>query len=345
MNRFERCRASARRVSSVGGRVIGGALAAAVLAVPAGAIAQGKAAGGDYPNRSIRIIVGFTPAGTTDILARVVGTHLSERWGQPVVIDNRPGAGGNIGAELAARANPDGYTLMMTTAGVSGINPTLYEKLSWNPKSFEAVVAVGQTPNIFVVNAGSPHRTLKELIAAARAGAGKVTFGAPGIGTTGHLSGELFNAMAGISMTFVPFKGSAMVLSDLLTASGIAIAIDNMPPYVPQIKAGKLRPLAVGTPRRSAILPDVPTVAEAGLPGYLSYAWFGLLTPRGTPRPVIDRLNGEINKLLALPETQARLAEQSIEAMGGTPEDFGRLIDSEVKRWGEVVRKSGAKAE
>ncbi|MBC7781030.1 MAG: tripartite tricarboxylate transporter substrate binding protein [Proteobacteria bacterium] len=314
-----------------------------LIATPASAQPTGK--GAEFPTRSIRVVVGFPPAGTTDILARLTGQHMSERWGQPVVIDNRPGAGGNIGAELAARANPDGYTLMMTTAGVSGINPTLYAKLAWSPASFEAVVAVGQTPNVFVVNAGSPYKSLKELTAVARSSAAKVTFGAPGIGTTGHLSGELFKTMAGVDLTFVPFKGSANVLTDLLTNSGIALAVDNLPPYVPQIKAGRLRPLAVGTPKRSSILPDVPTVAEAGLPGYLSYAWFGLVAPRGTPKPVIDRINAEVNRLLAMPETQARLAEQSIEAMGGSPADFNALIDSELKRWGEVVRKSGAKAE
>jgi tripartite-type tricarboxylate transporter receptor subunit TctC len=319
------------------------ALLPALLLLPIGAAAQTK--GGDFPQRSLRFIVGFPPAGTTDILARVVGNHLTERWGQSVIIDNRPGAGGNIGAELAARAVPDGYTMMMTTAGVSAINPTLYAKLPWNPKDFEAVVAVGQTPNIFVVNASSPHRTLKELIAAARSSPGRVAFGAPGVGTTGHLSGELFNTMAGITLNFVPFKGSALVLNDLLTGSGINLAIDNMPPYVPQIKSGKLRPLAVGTPRRSAILPDVPTVSEAGLPGYLSYAWFGLIAPRGVPRAVVERVNAETNRMLAMPEMQAKLAEQSIEAMGGSAADFQKLIDAEVQRWSEVVRKSGAKAD
>jgi tripartite-type tricarboxylate transporter receptor subunit TctC len=333
-------------------RMNAGYLAAALAAfvcAPGHGLAQAQSKGADpaadYPNRSVRFIVGFPPAGTTDILARVVAQHLGERWGQTFVIDNRPGAGGNIGAELAARANPDGYTMMMTTAGVSGINPTLYRKLSWNPKNFEAVVAVGQTPNAFVVNASSPHRTLKEFIAAARAHPGKLAFGAPGIGTTGHLSGELFKTMAGVDLTFAAFKGSAMVLSDLMTSSGIAMAIDNLPPYVPQIKSGKLRALAMGTPKRSSILPDVPTVEEAGLPGYLAYAWFGLITQRGTPRAVIEKVNAETNRLLALPGTQAKLADLSIEAMGGTPADFNRLIDDELKRWGEVVRKSGANAD
>lgn len=310
------------------------------------AMAQGQASPGDaaadFPNRSVRFIVGFPPAGTTDILARVVAQHLGDRWGQTFVIDNRPGAGGNIGAELAARANPDGYTMMMTTAGVSGINPTLYRKLSWSPKNFEAVVAVGQTPNAFVVNASAPHKTLKEFIAAARANPGKLVFGAPGIGTTGHLSGELFKTMAGVDLTFAAFKGSAMVLSDLMTSSGITIAIDNLPPYVPQIKSGKLRALAMGTPKRTSILPDVPTVEEAGLPGYLAYAWFGLVTPRGTPKAVIDKVNAETNRMLAMPATQARLADLAIDAMGGSAADFNKLIDAELKRWGEVVRKSGA---
>jgi len=312
------------------------------------AMAQTKAPGDGgavYPTRSIRIFVAFPPGGTTDILARVVGNHLGERWGQPVVIDNRPGAGGNIGTELAARASADGYTLMMTTAGISGINPTLYRKLGWSPKNFEAVVAVGQTPNVFVVNASSPYRTLAELIVAAKSSPGKLAFGAPGIGTTGHLSGELFKTMAAVDLTFAAFKGSSLVLADLMTGGGIAIAIDNLPPYVPQIRAGKLRALAVGTPRRTSVLPDVPTVEEAGLPGYLSYAWFGLVAPRGTPRAVIDRVNAETNKLLAMPQTQARLADLSIEAMGGTPGEFETLIASEIKRWGEVVRRSGASAD
>ena len=329
---------------------VSGRLALASFAIAASlsmhASAQGKAGeAADFPSRSVRIIVGFPPGGATDILARVAGQHLSERWGQTFVIDNRPGAGGNIGAELAARANADGYTMMMTTAGVSGINPTLYKKLAWSPKNFEAVVAVGQTPNVFVVNASSPHRTLKELISAAKASPGKVVFGAPGIGTTGHLSGELFKTMAGFDLTFAAFKGSAMVLSDLLTATGITIAIDNLPPYVPQIRAGKLRALAVGTPKRTSILADVPTVEEAGLPGYLSYAWFGLLTPRGTPKAVIDKVNAETNRMLAMPATQARLADLSIEPMGGSPADFNKLIDSELKRWSEVVRRSGANAD
>ena len=310
------------------------------------AMAQGQASPGDaaadFPNRSVRFIVGFPPAGTTDILARVVAQHLGDRWGQTFVIDNRPGAGGNIGAELAARANPDGYTMMMTTAGVSGINPTLYRKLSWSPKNFEAVVAVGQTPNAFVVNASAPHKTLKEFMAAARANPGKLVFGAPGIGTTGHLSGELFKTMAGVDLTFAAFKGSAMVLSDLMTSSGITIAIDNLPPYVPQIKSGKLRALAMGTPKRTSILPDVPTVEEAGLPGYLAYAWFGLITPSGTPKAVIDKVNAETNRLLAMPATQARLADLAIEPMGGSAADFNKLIADELRRWGEVVRKSGA---
>lgn len=319
---------------------------AAAALCSAQAFAQGKGGdAADFPNRSVRIIVGFPPAGTTDILARLVAQHLGERWGQTFVVDNRPGAGGNIGADLAARANPDGYTMMMTTAGISGINPTLYRKLSWSPKNFEAVVAVGQTPNVFVVNASTPYRTLKEVISAAKANPGKLAFGAPGIGTTGHLSGELFKTMASIDLTFAAFKGSAMVLTDLMTATGITIAIDNLPPYVPQIKAGKLRPLAMGTPKRSSILPDVPTVAEAGLPGYLSYAWFGLVAPRGTPKAVIDKVNTETNRMLAMPATQARLADLSIEAMGGSPGDFNTLIDSEIKRWSDVVRRSGASAD
>jgi len=329
-------------------RPVSGLVAILLLALGSSAVLaqpKGKDAAADYPNRSIRILVGFTPGGATDILARMVGQNLGERWGQTVIIDNRPGAGGNIGAEIAARALPDGYTLMMTTAGVSAINPTLYEKLPWAPKSFDAVVGVGLTPNVFVVNASSPFKSLKDLITAARAGSGKVSFGAPGIGTTGHLSGELFKVMGSLDLTFVPFKGSAVVLADLLTGTGISLAIDNMPPYVPQIKAGKLRALAVGTAKRSANLPDVPTVAEAGLPGYLSYAWFGLLAPRGTPAPVLAKINAEVNRMLVMPDTLARFSELSIEAMGGTSAEFSTLLESELKRWSEIVRKSGAKAE
>ena len=291
-----------------------------------------------YPVKPIRIVVAYTPAGATDILARVVGQKFTEAWGQPVIIDNRPGANGNIGTEYAAKATADGYTLLMVTAGTHGINPSLYRKIGFDAvKDFAPVSLVAMVPNIFVVNNAVPAKDLKEFMAYAKANPGKLNYGSPGNGSTAHLSMELFKSMTGISMTHIPYKGSAGVLADLIGGQ-IAATMDNMPPYVPQVKAGKIRALAVSPTRRSPALPEVQTVAEAGVPGYDSGAWFGLVAPANTPKDIVNKLSRETARALKLADVSARLSDLGAEPVGGTPEQFAAHIKAEIAKWAKVIK-------
>ena len=297
-----------------------------------------QAQSADYPAKPIRIVVAYTPAGATDLLARTVGQKLTDAWGQPVIIDNRPGANGNIGTEYAAKATADGYTLLMVTAGTHGINPSLYRKLGFDAvKDFAPVSLVAMVPNIFVVNNAVPAKDLKEFIAYAKANQGKLNYGSPGNGSTAHLSMELFKTMTGVQMLHIPYKGSAGVLADVIGGQIIA-TMDNMPPYVPQVKAGKIRALAVSTPRRSPAVPDVPTVAEAGVPGYDSGAWFGLVAPANTPKDIVNKLSRETARILKLPDVSARLADLGAEPVGGTPEQFAAHIKGEIAKWAKVIK-------
>ena len=292
----------------------------------------------NYPVKPIRIVVAYTPAGATDILARVVGQKFTEAWGQPVIIDNRPGANGNIGTEYAAKATADGYTLLMVTAGTHGINPSLYRKIGFDAvKDFAPVSLVAMVPNIFVVNNAVPAKDLKEFMAYAKANPGKLNYGSPGNGSTAHLSMELFKSMTGISMTHIPYKGSAGVLADLIGGQ-IAATMDNMPPYVPQVKAGKIRALAVSPTRRSPALPEVQTVAEAGVPGYDSGAWFGLVAPANTPKDIVNKLSRETARALKLADVSARLSDLGAEPVGGTPEQFAAHIKAEIAKWAKVIK-------
>ena len=292
----------------------------------------------NYPTRPIRIIVAYTPAGTTDILARAIGQKMSERWGQPVIVENRPGAAGNIGTELAAKATPDGHTLIMGTAGTHGINVSLYKKLNWHPlKDFAPVSLVAMVPNIMVVSNALPVKSVKDLIAYARANPGKLSYGSPGNGSTAHLSMELFKSMTGTSLVHIPYKGSAGVLADVMGGQ-IAVTIDNMPVYLPQVKTGKIRALAVSPAKRSAAAPEIPTIAEAGVPGYDSGAWFGLLAPAGTPRAVVELLAAETARILQLPDVSRRISELGAEPVGGTPQQFTELIKSEIAKWAKVIK-------
>jgi len=310
--------------------VLGATLLAAV------ALAHAQA----YPAKPIRIVVAYTPAGATDILARTVGQKLTEAWGQPVIIDNRPGANGNIGTEYAAKTTPDGYTLLMVTAGTHGINPSLYRKIGFDAvKDFAPVSLVAMVPNIFVVNNAAPAKDLKEFIAYAKANPGKLNYGSPGNGSTAHLSMELFKSMTGVQMQHIPYKGSAGVLADLIGGQIVA-TMDNMPPYVPQVKAGKIRALAVSPTRRSPALPDVPTVAEAGVPGYDSDAWFGLVAPAHTPKDIVNKLSRETARVLKLPDVSARLAELGAEPVGDTPEQFATHMKSEIAKWAKVIKEA-----
>lgn len=316
-------------------------LAAGVLAsVPF--VAQAQAA---FPSKALTIVVPFSAGGTTDILARVVGQYMSKDLGQPVIIDNRPGAGGNIGAQMVARAAADGYTLLMGTVGTHAINQSLYKKMPFDPiKDFQPLTRVALVPNLLVAHPSQPFKTVKELIAHAKANPGKVNFASSGSGTSIHLSAEMFNQMAGVDMQHIPYKGSAPALNDLLGGQ-TAIMFDNMPSVIGHVRAGKLRPIAVTTPQRSRALPDVPTIAESGVPGYSATSWFGLLAPAGTPAPVVARLNASILKALADAEVKKKFAEQGAEPHGEKPEQFAEFIRSETAKWGQTVKASGATAD
>jgi tripartite-type tricarboxylate transporter receptor subunit TctC len=291
-----------------------------------------------FPSKPIRIIVAYTPAGTTDILARAVGQKMSETWGQPVIVDNRPGANGNIGTEVAARAVPDGHSLVMATAGTHGINVSLYRKLNWHPvNDFVPVSLTAMVPNIMVVNNSLPVKNVREFIAHVKANPGKLSYGSPGNGSTAHLSMELFKTMTGSNIVHIPYKGSAGVLADVMGGQ-IAVTIDNMPPYVPQVRAGKIRALAVSTAKRSSALPDLPTIAEAGVQGYEAGAWFGLLAPAGTPKAIVAQLSAESARILKLPDVSKRISELGAEPVGSTPEQFAELIKTEIAKWAKVIK-------
>ncbi|HYH41223.1 MAG TPA: tripartite tricarboxylate transporter substrate binding protein, partial [Burkholderiales bacterium] len=271
------------------------------------ACAAGAEPAAGYPSRPIRIIVAYTPAGTTDILARAIGQKMTEASGQSVIVENRPGANGNIGTEIAARATPDGYTITMGTAATHSINNTLYPRLTWHAqRDFEPISLVAVVPNLLVVNNALPVKSVKDLIAYAKANPGKLTFGSPGIGATAHLSMELFKTITGTSMVHVPYKGSAGVLADV-TAGQIQLAMDNIPVYLPQARAGKIRALAVSSRERAAAAPEIPTVAEAGVPGFEALSWFGLLAPAKTPRAVVTKLATETQRILKLPDVRERI--------------------------------------
>lgn len=313
-----------------------GALTLAPLA------AQAQAA---YPNKPVTIIVPFSAGGTTDILARVVGQSMSRDLGQPVIVDNRAGAGGNIGAQAVARAAPDGYTLVMGTVGTHAINASLYAKMPFDPvRDFVPIARVAAVPNLLVAHPAQPYKNVRELVAYAKANPGKVTVANSGVGTSIHLSAELFKHMAGVDVQNVAYRGSAPALNDLV-GGHTAIMFDNMPSAIGFVRAGKLRPLAVTTANRSQALPDVPTVAEAGVPGFEATSWFGLLAPAKTPAPVVARLNASVLKALADPEVKKKLMEQGAEPLGGTPEQFAAFIGAESAKWGKVVKQSGATAQ
>ena len=304
-------------------------------------IMPGAVAAQPFPTKPIRIIVAYTPAGTTDILARVVGQKMSEGFAQPVIVDNRPGVNGNIGTELAAKATADGHTLLMVTAGTHGINPSLYRKLGFDAvKDFAPISLVANVPNILVVNNSVPVKSVKEFIAHLKAHPDKFNYGTPGNGSTGHLSMEMFKTMTGTRMQHIPYKGSAGVLADVIGGQ-ITATIDNLPPYLPQVKAGKIRGLAVSSVKRAAVLPDLPTIAESAVPGYNSGSWFGLVAPAGTPRPVIEKLALETQRVLKLPDVAERVAGLGAESVGSTPEQFAVYIKAEIAKWAKVIKEAG----
>jgi tripartite-type tricarboxylate transporter receptor subunit TctC len=294
-----------------------------------------------YPVRPVRIIVPFAPAGSTDIVARLMGQWLSERLGQQFVIENRPGAGSNIGTEVVVNAPPDGYTLLLVGAS-SAINATLYDKLNFDfLRDITPVAGVISIPFIMAVNPSFPAKTVSEFIAYARANPGKVNMASGGNGTAGHLSGELFKMMAGVNMVHVPYRGEAPALTDML-GGHVQAMFGTMPASIEYVRAGKLRPLAVTSARPSELLPDLPTVGDF-VPGYETNAWAGVGAPKNTPAEIIDRLNKEINASLADPKIKTRVADMGGTVLAGSPADFGKFIAHETEKWGKVVKFSGAK--
>jgi tripartite-type tricarboxylate transporter receptor subunit TctC len=313
-------------------------LAAIALVATTPAAAQGAA----YPTKPVRLVVPFPAGGTTDILARAVAQKLSETWGQQVIVDNRPGAGGNIGSELVAKAPPDGYTLLMGTVGTHAINPSLYAKMPYDHvKDFTPVILVAGVPNVLVVNPSLPVNSVQELIAYGKANPNKLNFASSGNGTSIHLSGELFRTMTGVQMTHVPYKGSSPALTDLIGGQ-VQLMFDNLPSSLQFIKAGKLRALAVTSLARSQALPDLPTLAESGLPGFEASSWFGVLAPAGTPADIVAKLNGAVAAWLASPAAKEQLAAQGAIAAGGSPDAFVKHIADESAKWAKVVKASGA---
>ncbi|MBN8751760.1 MULTISPECIES: Bug family tripartite tricarboxylate transporter substrate binding protein [Variovorax] len=295
-----------------------------------------------WPTKAITLVVPFPAGGTTDTMARLAGQALSKELGQSVVIDNKPGAGGNIGAQAVARSTPDGYTLLMGTVGTHAINPALYKKMPYNHlKDFAPVSRVVAVPNVLVVNPSRPYKTVQELIAYARANPDKVTYASSGNGTSIHLVAELFKTMTGVKMQHIPYKGSAPALADLMGGQ-TDIMFDNMPSSISFVKAGKLRPLAVTTATRSAQLPNVPVLAEAGVPGFDAASWFGLLAPAGTPAAVIQRIDDALIKAMASTELKQKIIEQGGDPVAETPEKFSAFIQSETVKWGKIVKDSGA---
>jgi tripartite-type tricarboxylate transporter receptor subunit TctC len=330
----------------VGGKPCVRNLLAAALAI-ASCLGPVYAADGDaasYPNRPIRIVVPFAAGGPSDIMARALAQKLNQEWGQPVVVDNRIGASGIIGADAVAKSAPDGYTLLQAQVGDT-ISVSLYSKLPYNfEKDFAPITLAGLTPFILVTHPSVPAKDVRELIALAKAKPGGLAFGSSGAGTASHLAGELFKSMAQIDIVHVPYKGQAPATADLLGAQ-IPFMFNNPITSLAHVKAGKLRALAVSTGRRFSQLPEVPTVAESGLPGFDVGFWLGVLAPAGTPRPIVDKLNAAMLKALRDPEVVQRMAGLGVEIIGNSADEFARVVRSDIIKWAKVVKDSGAKAD
>ena len=295
-----------------------------------------------YPAKSIKIVVPYPAAGTPDILARELAAKLTGALGQQVIVDNRPGAGGNIGSEMVAKSPPDGYTLIMATVATHSINQSLYKKLPFDPiNDFAPVILVATTPNVLVVNPSLPIKSVKDLIALAKSKPGEIRFCSGGNGTSHHIGGSLFQTLAKVDMTHVPYKGSGAALPDLIGGQ-VDIMFDKLTSSMPHIKSGKLRAVATTGLKRSAALPNLPTVVESGVPGFEITAWFGLLAPAKTPQAIIDRLNAEITKILKTPAMKAKLIAQGAEPAPGTPQQLGQFIKDKTAQWAPIVKASGA---
>jgi tripartite-type tricarboxylate transporter receptor subunit TctC len=298
-----------------------------------------------YPSRPVRWIVPFAPAGPTDLMSRAVAEKVSQRLGQQFVVDNRPGAGGNIGAEVVAKSAPDGYTLMIGHVGTHAINVTLYPKLAFDPvRDFTPITLIATLPLALILHPSVPAKNVKELIAHAKAHPGQLNFASAGNGGPTHLTGELLKTSAGIDIVHVPYKGNAAALIDLV-AGRVQMMFSNMLTSMPHVRAGKLRAIAISSPKRSPQAPDLPTIADSGVPGFSAVPWYGVLGPAGLPRPIVAKLNSEISQAIALPDMHERFVAQGIDLQSSTPEQFAALIKSEVVKWRKVVRDAGAKVD
>ncbi|WP_096668958.1 Bug family tripartite tricarboxylate transporter substrate binding protein [Polaromonas sp. AET17H-212] len=323
---------------------------AACLAALTGAMSMPAVAQSAWPTKPVRIVVPFAPGGTTDILARAVAPELTKAFGQPFIVDNRAGAGGNVGADLVAKSPGDGYTLLMGTVGTHGINKSLYSKMPYDPqKDFAPITLVAGVPNVMVMNAEKAAKlginNVADFVKYAKAHPGQFSMASSGNGTSIHLAGELFKSQTGIFMTHIPYRGSGPALLDLI-GGNVDVMFDNLPSAMPQIKGGKLKAFAVTSAQRSTAMPELPTVEEAGkLKGFEASSWFGLLAPAGTPPDVVNRIQQEVAKALATPAIKEKMLAQGAIPSGNTPQEFAKLIDAEIGKWAKVVKASGAKVD
>jgi tripartite-type tricarboxylate transporter receptor subunit TctC len=314
-----------------------------VLLVQLSALAPAYAQ--QYPTKPIRIVVPFPPGGFSDVFSRIIGTRMNESWGQQVIVDNRPGAGGNIGSDIVAKAPSDGYTLVMGTIGTHAINATLFSKLPYDPiRDFVAVAFVVEAEGLLAVHPSLPVKTTKELVALARSRPGQLTYASAGAGTTSHLAGELFKTMAKVDITHVPYKGNVPAITDLISGE-TSMLFATLPTVLPHVSSNRLRGIAVLGAKRSAALPRVPTLAESGLPGFEVNNWTGVLAPAGTPPAVVNRLNAEIVRIMQLPDVQARLPKEGLRYVQMTPQQFGDFVKAEKEKWAPIVKATGAKAD
>ena len=327
-------------------RSIGKRIALATLVAVTLAGGMGSVQAQTFPSRPVRLVVPYPPGGITDILARTIAQRVSAAWGdQQMIVDNRAGASGNIGVASVARAVPDGYTIVFGNASTHAINATLFKKLQFDPlKDFEPITNVASVSNVLLVSPDMPAKTLADLIALAKAQPGKLSFASNSVGSSNHLTGELLKTMAKIDMFHVPYKSSTTAATDLM-GGRLSLMFDNLTTAVPHVKAGRLRALAVTSERRVAALPDVPTMVESGLPGFVVTPWWGVFAPAGTPRPVVDRLNRDIVAVTKTPEVRDFFAAQGTDVIANSPEEFARYVKGEAARWGAVVRASGATAD
>jgi tripartite-type tricarboxylate transporter receptor subunit TctC len=330
-----------RTPSAMSFRVVLSACCLSALALAAHAESPAQT----YPARPVRWIVPFAPSGPTDIMSRAVAEKLSQSLGQPFVVDNRPGAGGNIGAEVVAKSAPDGYTLMIGHVGTHAINSALYAKVAFDPvRDFTPITLIATLPLALVVNPSLPVKNAKELIAYAKSHPGQLNFASAGNGGPTHLTGELLKFSAGIDIVHVPYKGNAAALTDLV-AGRVQMMFSNMLTAMPHVRAGKLRAIALSSPKRSPQVPDLPTIAESGVPGFSAVPWYGVLGPAGLPGPILTKLNSEIGRALASPDMQQRFVAQGVDLQASTPEQFAALIKTELVKWRKVVRDAGAKVD